>query len=207
MWTTEATQLLGQAEATQLLGETLFWAPDIWAPSPPEERCLSHPGGLCWSTWGSHPGSQIPRRLVFAGKSADYRSYTDSRTGRSSTASGTDTIWGSRYPGTFLARGEVSSLPGRVLPEHLGEPSWFPDPSKTSLHRWHSFWDRPCFRPSSSTRRQVWMPDICAPSLQEDSLPEESTLNTETQERARLPGLLTKANRITGGTSSNQKQL
>jgi hypothetical protein len=51
------------------------------------------------------------------------------------------------------------------------------------------------------------MPDICAPSLQEDSLPEESTLNTETQERARLPGLLTKANRITGGTSSNQKQL
>jgi hypothetical protein len=37
------------------------------------------------------------------------------------------------------------------------------------------------------------MPDICAPSLQEESLPEESTLKTETQERARLPGLLTKA--------------
>ena len=39
MWTTEATQLLGQEEATQLLGQTPFQAPDIWAPSPPEERC------------------------------------------------------------------------------------------------------------------------------------------------------------------------
>ena len=51
------------------------------------------------------------------------------------------------------------------------------------------------------------MPDICAPSLQEESLPAESTLTTETQERARLPGLLTEANRITEGTSSNQTQL
>jgi hypothetical protein len=33
------------------------------------------------------------------------------------------------------------------------------------------------------------------------------TLNTEIQERASLPGLLTEANRITGGTSSNQRQL
>ena len=47
------------------------------------------------------------------------------------------------------------------------------------------------------------MPDICAPSLQEESLPAESTLITETQERATLPGLLTEANRITGVTSSN----
>jgi hypothetical protein len=31
------------------------------------------------------------------------------------------------------------------------------------------------------------MPDICAPSLQEESLPAESTLTTETQERDRLP--------------------
>ena len=51
------------------------------------------------------------------------------------------------------------------------------------------------------------MPDICAPSLQEESLPVESTLATETQERARLPGLLTEANRITGEKSSNQRQL
>ena len=52
------------------------------------------------------------------------------------------------------------------------------------------------------------MPDICAPFLQEESLPAESTLTTETQERARFPGLLlTEANRITRGTSSNQRQL
>jgi hypothetical protein len=43
--------------------------------------------------------------------------------------------------------------------------------------------------------------------LQEESLPAESTLTTETQERAGLPGLLTEANRITEGTSSNQRQL
>ena len=39
MWTIEVTQLLGQAEATQLLAQTPFQAPDIWALSPPEERC------------------------------------------------------------------------------------------------------------------------------------------------------------------------
>jgi hypothetical protein len=40
VWTTEATQLLGQAEVTQLLGWTLFQTPDILAPSPQEEKCL-----------------------------------------------------------------------------------------------------------------------------------------------------------------------
>jgi hypothetical protein len=38
--TAEATQLLVQAEATKLLGQTLFRAPDNQAPSPSEERCL-----------------------------------------------------------------------------------------------------------------------------------------------------------------------
>ena len=51
------------------------------------------------------------------------------------------------------------------------------------------------------------MPDICAPSLQEESLPAESALTTGTQERVGLPGVLTEANRITGGTSSSQRQL
>jgi hypothetical protein len=37
---------------------------------------------------------------------------------------------------TFPSRGEVSTLPTRALPEHLGEPSWFPDPFKSSLRRW-----------------------------------------------------------------------
>jgi hypothetical protein len=36
-----------------------------------------------------------------------------------------------------------------------------------------------------------------APSLQEESLPAENTLTTETKERASLPGLLIEANRVT----------
>jgi hypothetical protein len=57
----------------QLLRQTPFQAPDIQAPSLPEERCLPHLGGLCLSTWGSHLGSQIPLRQVCAGESVDYR--------------------------------------------------------------------------------------------------------------------------------------
>jgi hypothetical protein len=37
VWTTEATQLLGQAEATQLLGQIPFQVPDIRALSLSEE--------------------------------------------------------------------------------------------------------------------------------------------------------------------------
>ena len=88
MWTTEATQFLGQAEVTQLLEQTPFWAPDIQAPSLPEERGPIHLEGLCQSTWGSHLWSLISQRLVCAGESADYRSYTASETDESDTASG-----------------------------------------------------------------------------------------------------------------------
>jgi hypothetical protein len=70
-----------------------------------------------------------------------------------------------------------------------------------------SFWDRPCFRPSSSARRQDRTPDICAASLKEESLPAEIALITETQERASLSGLLVENNRIMRGTSSNQRKL
>jgi hypothetical protein len=125
-----------------------------------------------------------------------------------------DTVSGSRHWGSFLARGEVSVLPRRALLEQLVEPSWFPDPSETRLCRWecrlqklHRFWDSPCFRLSSSARRQVSMPDISVPSLQEESMNAESALITETQERSSLPGLLIEANRIKGGTSSNHTQV
>ena len=74
-------QLLGQAEATQLLGQTMFRAPDIQAPSLPKERCPLRLGRLCQSTWGSHLWSWISQRLVCAGESADYRRYTGSGTG------------------------------------------------------------------------------------------------------------------------------
>ena len=58
----------------QLLRKTPFQAPDIWAPSLPEERWPSGPGGHCLSIFGSHLGSKIPLRLVCAGESVDYRS-------------------------------------------------------------------------------------------------------------------------------------
>jgi hypothetical protein len=50
---------------------------------------------------------------------------------------------------------------------------------------------------TTSARRQVRTPDIWAPFLQEESLPTESTLTTETKERSSLPGLLIEANIIT----------
>jgi hypothetical protein len=83
VWTTEATQLLEQAEATQLLGQSLFRTPDILAPSLPKERYPPGPErrGLCQSTWGSHHWSRISQRLVCVGESADYRSYIASGTG------------------------------------------------------------------------------------------------------------------------------
>jgi hypothetical protein len=43
--------------------------------------------------------------------------------------------------------------------------------------------------------------------MQEESLPAESTLKTETQERASDPGLMIEANINTRGTRSNQRQL
>jgi hypothetical protein len=135
VWTTETTQLLGQAEVTQLLGQTPFRAPNIRAPSLPEERCLPLTGGLCQSTWMSHLGSWIPQRLICTGESVDYRSYTASRKGRSDTASAADPFSGSRYRGNFPTRGEVSALPGRALLEHLQEPFLVLDISETSLCR------------------------------------------------------------------------
>jgi hypothetical protein len=50
---------------------------------------------------------------------------------------------------------------------------------------------------TTSARRQVQTPDIWAPSLQEESLPAENTLTTETKDRASLTCLLIEANIIT----------
>jgi hypothetical protein len=52
--TLERTLLL-----TELLRQTKFQAPDILAPSLPEERCPPRLGGLSHSIWGSHLGSLI----------------------------------------------------------------------------------------------------------------------------------------------------
>jgi hypothetical protein len=53
-----------------------------------------------------------------------------------STASETDPISSSKFPGTFPARREVSREGFACTTGVGGEPSWFQDPSKTSLCRW-----------------------------------------------------------------------
>ena len=50
--------------------------------------------------------------LTVKGEKVDCRSDTASGTGRGNTVSGTDPVWGSRNPGTFPARGEVSAQEG-----------------------------------------------------------------------------------------------
>jgi hypothetical protein len=65
------------------------------------------------------------------------------------------------------------------------------------------------YEPSSSARGQSSAPNLCVASLQEVSFHAESALTTGThsQETVGLTGVLTEANRITGGTSCSQRQL
>jgi hypothetical protein len=65
------------------------------------------------------------------------------------------------------------------------------------------------FRPSSPARKWIRAPEseLCTRSLQEESLSTESALTIGTQEIVGLPWVLTEANRITGKTSSSQRQL
>jgi hypothetical protein len=139
------------------------------------------------------------------------------------TASETDPISGSRHPGTFPARGELSALPGRALLEHLGEPSWFPDPSETSLCRWEcgqqkltasvTGWSNTtsgtgpvsafifCQERSPNTRY------LCTFPVRREFDCRVCSDHWNSEERARLSGLLIEANRITRRTISNQRQL
>ena len=95
-------------------------------------------------------------------------------------------------------------------------PSCIQGPSETSLHRrahrlqkQQNFLDRVPLglhlHPKGRSEFQTSV--FCAPSLKGKSLLAESTLPTGIQERVWLPGVLTEANRITGGTSSSQRQL
>jgi hypothetical protein len=56
-------------------------------------------------------------------------------------------------------------------------------------------------------RRWIRAPDYWTAALKEESLLAESALTTGTQVRVGIPGVLTKAKKITGGSSSNQRQL
>ena len=109
---TEGYQQMGvrTAEATQLLGQSPFWAPDIQVPSPSEEkwppwRALTSRAGegaiLCPRSLRDQ-SAQVSSQTA-EGEQADCRSYT---------ASGTDPVLGSRHPGTFPARREVATWEG-----------------------------------------------------------------------------------------------
>jgi hypothetical protein len=95
----------------------------------------------CRVDWGWSVGKQqnIIQRLVCTGESADYWSNTASGTGRSSTASGTDPVSGSRHPGTFPARGEVhlGGIWQSRWVTHLG--TWIPQslicPGESAVYR------------------------------------------------------------------------
>ena len=120
------------AEATLVLGKTPFWAPDIRAPSPPEERYL--------------PGRALTAR---AGEGAIL------------------------YPSSLGDQSAPVSSQTEEATYLLGQA------------RFQAF----IFSQEAGLNAR-----ICAPSLQEENFPAESTLISETQERTGLPGLLTKAN-------------
>jgi hypothetical protein len=127
------------AEATQILGQALFWAPYIWALSWPEEK---------WP----------PRRTLTAGAGE-----------RAILCSGS---LGDQSAQVSTQTAETTHLLGQAL-----------------------------------FRAFIFSQEACLNTRPGFTLPAESTLTTETQERAGLPGLLTEAKRITGGTSSSQRQL
>ena len=115
-------------------------------------------------------------------------------------------------PETALIReAEKEVWPGSQVPSSPGEhwapwgQSWW----TTQRSPQDSPWDLSISSEwiTTSAWRKVRTPDIWAPSLQEEIMPAESTLNTETQEKTSLPGLLIEAKIITWGTRYNQRQL
>jgi hypothetical protein len=79
---------------------------------------------------GSHLGSRTPPKVVCTDWECAHRKRTASGTDRRHRASEAAPFSGSRHPTTFLARGQVSAQPGRLLPQDRWEPSWFRDSAK-----------------------------------------------------------------------------
>ena len=101
----------------------------------------------------------------------------------------------------FIREADKPAWPGSQVPSNplqhrapWGQSLWTPQRSPQD-----SPWDLSTSSEwiTTSARRKVRTPDIWDPSLQEEILPAESTLNTETQERTSLPSLLIEANIIT----------
>jgi hypothetical protein len=81
-----------------------------------------------------------------------------------------------------------------------------PKPLGTFLARGESAY-REGSDPRTLIQRWIGAPDCRTPALQEERLPAETALTNGTQVRVGLPGVLTEANRITGESSSNRRQL
>jgi hypothetical protein len=210
VWTGEANSFWDRQKPQSFCGRPCF-GPQSPRHLPRQRRDVRpRPGGLCHSICGSHLGSGIPPRLVSPGESldAEANSFRDKKKpqsfwGRLCFGHQTSGLLPCQRRGVWPAwEGFGTASGGDILIPETTLCRW-----ECGLQKLHSFWDKPCFGPSSSARRQVWMPDICAPSVQEESLPADSALTTETQVRASLPGLLIESNRITWGTSSNQRLL
>ena len=155
--------------------------------------------------WGSWPGEsldthkdphRIPHRILRPLVSGTQLLLQSNRSGPETALikEGDNPAWsGAQVPSGSLQ--QWSSLCAEFLdtPKVLTGPSW---DLKTS-DEWNT----------TPARRQFRTTDIWTPAMQEESLPAESTLTTETKDRASLPDLLIEAKIITWGTSSNQRQL
>jgi hypothetical protein len=115
----------------------------------------------------------------------------------------------------FPNRGELASREGSYLKTQVRSPSSIPGLSETSLLRralrvqkHQSFLDRIPFdfhpQPGGRAEPQT---TVYLPHQRKACLPTGSALTPRTQERAGLPGMLPEANRLTGETSSSQRQL
>jgi hypothetical protein len=208
---------LSKAEVTLRLGQTPFWAPYIQAPSPPEESCPSWRAiseqvrELSWVPGPSETSlhrsahrlwrvSEWTTEATQLLRKAEANSFWDrSRSGLQTSRHLPNQERGVNLGGLCQSRRGshlVSPVPWRPVcagecADCRGNSSSGTGPV-SGLH----------LQPGGRSKCQI---SVHLPCKRRACL--RSTLTTETQERARLPGQLTDANRITGGTSSNQRQL
>ena len=189
-------KLLGEVGATELLRQPTFRAPDNWQMSRPEERGLTS-AGLLWVSMGSrYLGSGTQPRVFCTGF---------------------------RHLATFPARGKGSAQCRSALPEHQLQTSWFQDSTECILDVWECriqkltpsgtgqsnsasgqvlFWA--FFFGQEGGLKAIY---LCTFPVRGELACRESSDNWNSEQRCSLPGLLIEANRITWGTSSNQRQL
>jgi hypothetical protein len=142
---------------------------------------------------GSHLGSGLR-----CGQSAQVRVWTTEASSFWDTREPQSAVFGLQTSSHLPARGQVSTQPGRPLPQDPQEPSWFQYSGESILHRWKCgllkqwlLWQAKATQLLGKIllwafifgQEEVQMPDNCAPFLKEESLPAETALTTETQRR------------------------